>query len=91
MQETIEKLYKGELYPAEQLEIHAKDYHEAKKVAYMAHEEFENKLCQAMKDELDEFMYKHMEAACFEDTQTFVNGFKLGARMMAEIFWEDKG
>lgn len=56
MQETIEKLYRGYLYPAELLKVRAKGYQEAKNIAFTAHEEFEIKLCQAMKDELDEFM-----------------------------------
>jgi len=43
-----------------------------------------------MKDELDEMMMLHMHEFSLEDTQAFVEGFKLGARMMAEIFWEDK-
>lgn len=90
VQKIIEQLYKGELYPSEQLDIKSKEYKEARKAAYQAHEEFEGKLCQEMKDELDEFLAKHMESSCYEDTQTFVNGFKLGARLMAEIFWEDK-
>lgn len=91
MQKIIEQLYKGELYPSEQLDIKSEEYKEARKAAYQAYEEFEGKLCQTMKGELDELWGKHMESSYYEDTRTFVNGFKLGARMMAEIFWEDKG
>lgn len=90
MQKTIEKLYNGEIYPAEQLRVRVDGYEEARKNAGQAHDEFESKLCQPMKDELDEFLAKHMGASCFEDTQAFVDGFKLGARLMTEIFWEDK-
>lgn len=90
MQKIIEKLYNGEIYPAEQLNVRVYGYEEARKNAGQAHDEFESQLCQPMKEELDEMMMKHMHESSLEDTQAFVDGFKLGARMMAEILWEDK-
>lgn len=90
MQKTIEQLFNGEIYPSEQMHIRMEGYEEARKIAFQSHNQFEEKLCKAMKDELDEMIAKHLDASCFEETQTFVNGFKLGARLMAEVFWEDK-
>lgn len=90
MQQIIEKLYNGEIYPAEQLNVRVNGYEDVRKIAGQAHDEFESKLCQTMKDELDEMMMRHMHESILEDTQAFVDGFKLGARMMAEIFWEEK-
>lgn len=90
MQKTIEQIYNGEIYPSEQMHVRMEGYEEARQIAVQSHNEFEEKLGKAMKDELDEMIAKHLDASCFEETQTFVNGFKLGAKLMAEIFWEDK-
>lgn len=90
MQKILEQLYDGEIYPNEQPNIRVKGYKEIKDAAFQAYEAFEDKLCKPMKDELDEFMGKHMEMSCIEDKQSFIDGFKLGARLMIEIMTEEK-
>lgn len=90
MQKTIKQLYDGEIYPNEQLKVNIKGYRSAKNIAFEAHEVFEGKLCQAMKEELDEFLSKHSNVTCIEQTQIFIDGFKLGARLMLEILEEDR-
>lgn len=61
MQRTMEQLYDGEIFPNEQLKVWIAGNKEAKDIAFEAHEIFEGKLCQAMKDELDEFLSKNSE------------------------------
>lgn len=90
MQELLEQLYNGEIYPNEQNKVRVNGYKEAKATAFEAHEAFEEKLCQPMKEELDDFMVKHLEVSCLKDTQAFIDGFKLGAKLMLEIVLEDK-
>lgn len=89
MQKIIEMLYDGEIFPNEQLKVRIAGYKEAKEIAFEAHEIFESKLCQAMKDELDEFLSKQFDVTGIEQTQIFIDGFKLGARLMSEILGED--
>ena len=43
MQKIIEKLYNGEIYPAEQLDVRVEGYEEARRNAGQAHDEFESK------------------------------------------------
>ncbi|MEG0272742.1 MAG: hypothetical protein RR514_03580 [Christensenella sp.] len=90
MQRTLEQLYNGEIYPNEQLKVHAKGYQEARKTAFEAYEALENKLCQTMREELDAFLAKDSEASALEETQVFINGFQLGAKLMLEILEEDR-
>lgn len=90
MQQLLEQLYNGEIYPNEQHKIRVNGYKEAKNVAFEAHEAFEEKLCQPMKEELDDFIGKQMEVSCLEDTQAFIDGFRLGAKLILEIVMEDK-
>lgn len=89
MQKIIEMLYDGEIFPNEQLKVRIAGYKEARDIAFEAHEVFEDKLCQAMKDELDEFLSKESEVTSIVQTQIFIDGFKLGARLMSEILGED--
>lgn len=89
MQKIIEQLYDGESFLNERLNVKIAGYKEAKDIAFEAHEVFEDKLNQAMKIELDEFLSKQADVTSFEQTQTFIDGFKLGARIMSEILGED--
>lgn len=89
MQKIIEQLYGGESFLNEHQNVKIAGYKEAKNIAFEAHEVFESKLSQAMKVELDEFLSKQADVDSFEQTQTFIDGFKLGARLMSEILGED--
>lgn len=85
MQSILEQLFNGDIYPSEQIKIKLAGYQEARKVAIQAHDAFEEKLSQQMKQELDEWFSKEADVSGYYSTQTFMDGFKLGARLMLEI------
>lgn len=85
MQNILEQLFNGELYPGENVKVTLDGYQDAKKEAMQAYNKFVEKLCPEMKKEMDEWFSKESDASAFHDTQIFIDGFKLGARMMLEI------
>lgn len=85
MQRILEQLFNGEIYPSERIVVSTPEYKEAQRVAIQAHDAFEKKLCDAMRKELDEVYSKDSTVRSFYDEQYFVEGFRLGARLMLEI------
>lgn len=85
MQRILEQIFNGDIYPSEQTKIKLAGYQEARKIAIQAHDAFEGKLCQTMKEELDDWFSKEADVSGYYSTQTFIDGFKLGARLMLEI------
>lgn len=85
MQSMIAQIYDGELCPSERSKISVAKFHEEKKIAVKAHNEFEEKLSEAMKKEFDEYLSKEFCLTTYHTEQAFVDGFKMGAQMMLEI------
>lgn len=91
MQSIIAHIYGGELCPGERSKINVAKFYEEKKIAVEAHNEFEEKLSEAMKKEFDEYLSKEFCLTAYHTEQAFVDGFRMGARLMLEVLEVDKG
>lgn len=85
MQKLLDQLFNGEIYPSERIVVSTPEYKDAQRAAIQAHEDFEEKLCDTMRKELDEVYSKDSSVRSFYDEKYFVEGFRLGARLMLEI------
>ena len=85
MQDTIEKLYRGELYPAEQINPMLQDFQSKWHKSKDNVTAFSNQLSDELKPLFEAVMVDKLELATLEQTQAFVDGFKLGAKMLVEV------
>jgi len=86
MQDIIEKIYRGELYPAEQIEPMLQDFRVKWEESKDNVDDFHNRLTEELKPLFEAVMVGKLEIATLEQTQAFVDGFKLGARLLVEVF-----
>lgn len=56
MQSVIKQIYSGELCPAERSKVCIAEFYTAKNAAVQAHDAFQEKLSQSMKEKLDEYL-----------------------------------
>lgn len=85
MQSVIKQIYSGDLCPAERSKVCIAEFYTAKNAAVQAHDAFEEKLCQSMKEELDEYLSKESDVTAYHMEQVFSDGFRLGAQLMLEV------
>lgn len=85
MQSVIKQIYSGELCPAERSKVCIAEFCTAKNAAVLAHDAFEEKLCQSMKEELDEYLSKESDVTAYHMEQAFSYGFRLGAQLILEV------
>ena len=84
MGKILKQLYFGELNPSPWKEGDGKAYESLCKRTVMELEEFTKKLEEERKEEFNHLMDLYLELTCMEKSQTFSNGFRLGAMMMLE-------
>lgn len=85
MQSVIEQIYSGELCPAERSKVCITEFYTVKNAAVQAHDDFEEKLCQSMKEKLDKYLSKESDVTAYHMEQAFSDGFRLGAQLMLEV------
>ena len=88
MQEIIEKIYRGELYPAEQIDPMLQDFRVKWEESKDNTAAFSNQLSDELKPLFEAVMVDKLEIAALEQTQAFVDGFKLGAKLLVEVLAE---
>lgn len=86
MQEIIEKIYRGELYPAEQIDPMFQNFREKWEKSKGNTDAFSAKLSDELRPLFETVMVDKLEIATLEQTQAFVDGFKLGAKLLVEVF-----
>lgn len=84
MKKILEQLYYGNLYPSENIHPSIDGYAEANQLATQAYEE--SKLCPEMKALLEDFISENMHLCSLDETQAFIEGFKLASKLFAEIY-----
>lgn len=89
MDKILQALYDGEIYPAEQYRPMLEQYIAPRKKHHQNYEDFVKKLGSPLDDEFIRIMDEQIDAVPLELSEMFIDGFRLGARMMIEIF-EDK-
>lgn len=90
MKDLLEKLYSGEIYPAEQLVIADPAYKPTHKridneIAYLR-SQLPNEAWPHL-DELESLYLNSSSMTCFAG---FASGFKLGVQLMHEVFTKEK-
>lgn len=86
MDKILQALYSGQIYPAEQYHPSIEEYKILRKKHY---EDFIKKIGSPLDKEFERIMDEQFDTLPLELSQMFIDGFRLGARMMIEIF-EDK-
>lgn len=85
MKSIIKQIYNGDLCISERTTACVSEFRTARDIAVQAHDTFEDKLCQPMKQEFDEYLSKESDVSAYHIEQAFTDGFKVGAQMMLEI------
>lgn len=89
MKNVLEQLYDGEIFPAQQHSPKEREYRKIYQEHYSHYEDFiktlsglepplDKRFVEIMDEQLDEIPYRFSEM--------FIDGFRLGARIMAEVF-----
>ncbi|WP_027398820.1 DUF6809 family protein [Anaerovorax odorimutans] len=86
MGKILKALYDGKLYPAEQYQPMTEDYIVLLKNHYENYENFIEKLGSPLDKEFIKIMNEQLDIVPFELSETFIDGFRLGAKMMIEVF-----
>lgn len=86
MERMLEQLYKGELYPYSKFQTTIEDFKVNRDKAFQSYSAFVEKLPDELKDEFDELMASYLDLLPLELQQTFIDGFRIGARMMTEVY-----
>lgn len=89
MDKILQALYSGEIYPVEQYRPMIEEYIALRKNHYKSYEDFIKKLGIPLDKEFIQIMDEQLDAVPLELSEMFIDGFRLGARMMIEVF-EDK-
>ena len=86
MENVLEPLYHGELYSDGKYGKTIQQLREDQNKAFRAYLHFRSKLPDDMKDGFESLMDSHLDLLPLELEQNFIDGFRIGARMMAEVF-----
>lgn len=89
MDKILQDLYSGELYPAEQYRPLIEEYKILRKKQYEHYADFIKKIGSPLDKEFEQIMDEQLDTLPIEFSEMFIDGFRLGARMMIEVF-EDK-
>ncbi|WP_195637790.1 DUF6809 family protein [Enterocloster bolteae] len=89
MDKILQALYNGEIYPAEQYRPLIEEYKILRNKHYEHYEDFIKKIGSPLDKEFEHIMDEQLDTLPLELSEMFIDGFRLGARMMLEIF-EDK-
>lgn len=86
MEKILEQLYNGNLYPYSKFQTAIEDYKANRDKAFKSYSAFIEKLPEELKDEFDELINSHLDLLPLELEQNFIDGFRIGVRMMAEVY-----
>ncbi len=89
MKSTLEQLYYGEIFPAEQHALIGEEYRKIYQRNYSHYEDFIellSKLNPPLDKRFIEIMDEQLDVFPYEFSEMFIDGFRLGAKIMAEVF-----
>lgn len=84
MQKTIEALFDGSLFPHENMRPRAASYRKKLEELHSLQKQLSAALSPGQAELLREYSDKNLEVLSCDVTQAFVEGFRLGARLLAE-------
>lgn len=89
MKSILLRLYDGEIFPSEQIRVTTEEYQAMRQKHYEHYEDFSKQL-KAVNPSLDErflqIMDEQLDSVPLEIATTFIEGFRLGARMIIEVY-----
>lgn len=86
MKSIIQMLYDGEIIPTEYLSSLDKKHLKEWEETVQLEDAFIEKLDPEMRDEFHDILSKHFRLDSSDGEASFVLGFKMGARVMIEVF-----
>ena len=89
MGKILQQLYRGDLCPAENIIRGNAEYDALTRQSMDDFNRFTDKLDRDMKEEFDLLMEHYLELTFIEKTQCFTDGFRIGAGVMCEVFYEN--
>ena len=89
MKNILEQLYNGEIYPAEQHSPKGEEYKKLRQENYRHYQDFIELLSQ-LDPPLDKrfikIMDEQLDVVPYEFSGIFIDGFRLGVKIMTEVF-----
>lgn len=89
MGKILQQLYRGDLCPAEHTVRGNAEYDALSRQSLKDFTLFTDKLDKDMQEEFDLLMEHYLELSFIEKTQCFTDGFRIGAGVMCEVFYEN--
>ena len=86
MEKLLEKLYYGELYPYSKFQTTIEKFKINRDEAFQSYSAFLKRLPKDLKNDFNELIDSHLDLLRFELEQNFIDGFRIGARIMAEVY-----
>lgn len=85
MNKTLQALYNGEIFPAEQYRPMIEE-NVLRKKHQQHYEDFIQKLNNPLEKEFENIMNEQIDILSLEFSQAFTDGFRLGAKIIIEIY-----
>lgn len=89
MDKTLQDLYYGKLNPAEQFQPLIDEFYTLQQKFYRDYDDFIKKLDSPLDQEFKRIMDEQLNLLPLNLTQSFIDGFRLGAKIVIEIY-DDK-
>ena len=92
MKSILSALYEGKIFPAEQYSPRSEEYRKIYQENYRHYDDFVetlSKLNPPLDKRFIEIMDEQLDVIPYEFSEMFIDGFRLGARIMIDIFQGD--
>ena len=92
MRTILKQLYDGDIFPAEQFYPKEEEYKALRKKHFTHYDDFRKKveaLSPELSQEFVQIMDEQLDTVPLEFSEMFIDGFRLGARMVIEIYGND--
>ena len=89
MESILSALYEGKIFPAEQYSPKGEEYRKIYQEHYQHYDDFIETLSKAtppLDKRFIEIMDEQLDVIPYEFSEMFIDGFRLGARIMIDIF-----
>lgn len=86
MKSVLEQMYHGDLYPYSKFKTTIEEFQKDRDKAFHSYTTFLEKLPPELQEEFEQLMDEHIHLLPQEMEQNFIDGFKIGARLMAEVY-----
>ena len=86
----LERLYRGEIFPAEDIVPRSKTYRDAEDEQNRCHDQLEEKLSEELVELLEEYKAASEDTHRVHLEHTFAAGVSFGVRLMLEALREDE-